>query len=231
VTPTIAAAGDQAFVVRFAAVIDPATGDRIGASLRRLDGDHPTGVLDIVPGYAAILVIYDAGRSDPAEVHAWLTRSVEEAAAEGGEQRGPPARRVEIPVLYDPKVGPDLEPLAAEKNMAVEALVAMHAASLYRCYFLGFRPGFPFLGGLDPRLHAPRLSTPRLRVSAGSIGIGGQQAGIYPVDSPGGWRIIGRTPLRLFDPEGPEPFLVRPGDEVVFAPITIEGFKGRGGIV
>jgi inhibitor of KinA len=135
---------------------------------------------------------------------------------------------VEIPVLYDPEVAPDLQALAEEKGLTVEALVALHTAPDYRCYLLGFRPGFPFLGGLDPRLVAARLPSPRPRVPAGSIGIGGRQTGVYPVDSPGGWRLIGRTPLPLFDPARADPFLVYAGDTVRFVAIDRAAFEGMG---
>jgi inhibitor of KinA len=137
---------------------------------------------------------------------------------------------VEIPVLYDPLVAPDLEALAAEKGLSVHDLAAAHASGVYWCALLGFRPGFPFLGGLDRRLHAARLATPRVRVAAGSVGIGGQQTGVYPVESPGGWRLIGRTPVRLFTPEHADPFLVHPGDAVRFVAVDADRYQALGGI-
>jgi inhibitor of KinA len=146
-------------------------------------------------------------------VRAWIERTIDVEPAPLA------ARTIELPVCYDPALAPDLEPLAAEKGLTVEALAALHVAPAYRCHLLGFRPGFPFLGGLDERLVAARLASPRSRVPAGSVGIGGRQTGVYPVDSPGGWRLIGRTPLRLFDPARAEPFLIRAGDTVRFAPI------------
>jgi inhibitor of KinA len=229
VIPTVAAAGDQGFLVRFGERIDPVINDRVQAAVRRLDGARPPGVLDVVPGYAVVLVIHDPKEADPGEVRSWITSRLD---AEPEAALGPAVpRQVEIPVLYDPRVAPDLEPLAAEKALGVEALVKIHTAAAYRCYQLGFRPGFPFLGGLDSRLHTPRLASPRVRVPAGSVGIGGQQTGVYPVDSPGGWRIIGRTPLRLFDPVRADPFLVHPGDEVAFVPMEPERFVALGGVL
>jgi allophanate hydrolase subunit 1 len=123
---------------------------------------------------------------------------------------------VEIPVWYHPRVGPDLEELAREKKLSLEELISIHTEPDYLVYMLGFKPGFPFLGGLDERLWTPRLATPRLDVAAGSVGIGGQQTGIYSVRSPGGWRILGRTPFRLFDPHRENCFLIMPGDRVRF---------------
>ena len=212
-TPDIAPAGDQAFTVTFGAGVDPALSARVLAAAERLAAARMAGVTDVVPGYDHLLVAYDPLVAAAADVRAWIAARIEDEAAPL------PARRVEIPVCYDAALAPDLEALAQEKGLAVDALVALHAAPEYRCYLLGFRPGFPFLGGLDQRLVAARLATPRLRVPAGSVGIGGRQTGVYPVDSPGGWRLIGRTPLRLFDPARAEPFLVRAGDTVRFAPI------------
>ena len=217
-TPEIVPAGDQAFTVRFGAGVDPALSDRVLAAAERLAAAPPAGVLDVVPGYDALLVAYDPLRVAPAAVEAWLAGALAEAPA------APPGHRVEIPVCYDPALAPDLEPLAAEKGLSVAELVALHTAPDYRCYLLGFRPGFPFLRGLDPRLVAPRLASPRPRVPAGAVGIGGGQTGVYPVDSPGGWRLIGKTPLRLFDPARPVPFLVRAGDTVRFVPIDRAAF-------
>jgi inhibitor of KinA len=219
--------GDQGFAVRFGAGMDPAVGAQVSAAVQRLEQGRPVGVVDVVPGYASLLVIHDPVAGDPDEVRGWirerLSRTVTEVA--------PAGRTVRIPVLYHPRLAPDLEELARDKGLTVEALIALHTGAAYRCCLLGFRPGFPFLGGLDARLHAPRLATPRVRVPAGSVGIGGQQTGIYPVDSPGGWRIIGRTPLRLFDPGRPDPFLVHPGDTVAFHAIGAEMFQEMGGIL
>ena len=230
--PTLVPAGDQGFLVRFGKTIEPSIGDQVLDAMRWLETERPVGVVDVVPGYAAVLVVHDPGRADPDEVRSWIARRLEEGANRRSPSR-PPARRVEIPVLYDERVAPDLEPLAALKGLGVKALVNLHTAAAYRCYLLGFRPGFPFLGGLDSRLHTPRLASPRVRIPAGSVGIGGQQTGIYPVESPGGWRIIGRTPLRLFEPgrAAPDTFLVRPGDDVSFVAIEPRQFLALGGAI
>ena len=134
-------------------------------------------------------------------------------------------RRVEVPVVYGGDFGPDLKSVASAQSLSVEAVVALHSEALYRVCLIGFTPGFPYLGGLPETLATPRLPTPRASVPAGSVAIGGRQCGIYPVNSPGGWSILGRTPLRLFDVEKLEPCLLSPGDEVVFRRICEQEFS------
>jgi inhibitor of KinA len=219
VTPSFAPAGDQGLVIQLGDGVLP---ESVMAAVERLEGDRPAGVIDVVPGYASVLVIHEPTRAD--EVRRWAA----ERLRVPGSAASAPGREVEIPVLYDPAVALDLQPLAAEKRMTVEAVVRLHTSVAYRCHLLGFRPGFPFLGGLDPALWSARLATPRLRVPAGSVAIGGRQTGIYPVDSPGGWRIIGRTPLRLFDLDRADPFLIHPGDRVRFVAVGEDRFQAIG---
>jgi inhibitor of KinA len=219
--PLIAPAGDSGFYVRFDEEISEALLGRVLGALAAIESAPPPGLIDVMPGYACVLVIFDPVRVDRERVRAAIVRALAEARVVDEFAD----RTLEIPVFYHPSVAPDLLDLAAEKGMAVGELVARHTAPEYRCHMLGFRPGFPFLGGLDPRLAAPRLPTPRLSVPAGAVGIGGRQAGVYPGPGPGGWRIIGRTPLQLFDPGRPEPFLVRPGDRVRFVSIDETRFR------
>ncbi len=216
--------GDSAFVVRFGELISPELHARVVGALHALDAARERWVVDLVPGYASLMVIYDAVQAAPQQVQQWLTQTLATAQPE-------PARRhaIEVPVWYHPSVGMDLEPLAREKGLTVEELVALHTAPEYLVYMLGFRPGFPFLGGLDPRLFAPRLATPRVAVPAGSVGIGGQQTGIYPMKSPGGWRLLGRTPMKLFSLEKDPPFALGVGDRVRFVPISEERYFALGG--
>lgn len=222
--PYIQPLGDSAFVVRMGEGLSPELHSRVVGTLHALDAAREAWVVDLVPGYASLLVIYDALRARPEEVRRWLAATLPRARPE------PPRHRViEVPVWYHPSVGPDLEPLAREKGLSVEELIALHTQPEYLVHMLGFRPGFPFLGGLDPRLFSPRLATPRIAVPAGSVGIGGQQTGIYPLRSPGGWRLLGRTPLRLFSPEAEAPFMLGVGDRVRFVPITEARFRELGG--
>jgi inhibitor of KinA len=216
--------GDSAFVIRFGERISPELHARVLGALRALDSTRERWVLDLVPGYASVMVIYDALRAAPEDVQRWLGETLPRA-----EPAPPRLRVVEVPVWYHPSVGPDLEPLAREKGLTVEELISLHTAPEYLVFMLGFRPGFPFLGGLDPRLYSPRLKTPRAAVPAGSVGIGGQQTGIYPVKSPGGWRLLGRTPLKLFSPEADPPFALEVGDQVRFVSIPEAQYRALGG--
>lgn len=216
--PRVDPAGEGGYYVRLGEGLDPALADRVMGLCGALDQRRPAAVLDVVPGIGCVLVLVRP-EADPAPVRAFIDAAL--AAAPARPPRRP--REVEIPVAYDPTVAPDLAPLAAEKGISVDELIALHTAPAYRCLCLGFRPGFPFLGGLDERLSAARLPTPRVRVPAGSVGIGGRQTGVYPVDSPGGWRIIGRTPAVLFDPARADPFLVHPGDTVRFVRLDAPG--------
>jgi inhibitor of KinA len=216
-------AGDSAVRLEVAAGISDDAHERVRAWLAALDAARPVFVVDVVPAYRSLLVLYDAAAATSSDVRAWI------ASAAAAPAVVPAPRTVEIPVWYDPAVAPDLLDLAREKALPVEELVRRHAAPVYRVHMLGFRPGFPYLGGLDPGLAAPRLATPRVEVAAGSVGIGGTQTGIYPVRSPGGWRLIGRTPLRLFDATLPSPFLLGVGDRVRFVPIGGARYRELGG--
>jgi inhibitor of KinA len=217
----VSPAGEAGLRVHLGGEISDEVFGRVMGALTALDQARPAGVVDVLPGYASLLVLFDPRRLAPDDARAFVEGALAHAPA-APAARG---RLVEIPVLYDPAVAPDLVALAAEKAISVEELVRRHAAPRYRCHLLGFRPGFPFLGGLDPVLAASRLPTPRLSVPAGSVGIGGQQTGVYPGAGPGGWRLIGRTPLRLFDPGRPRPFLIEAGDAVRFVPIDGERFR------
>jgi inhibitor of KinA len=221
----IVPAGDSGLLIRLGEDISEATAALVQGALAALDAGRPAGVVDVVPGYATVLVLFDPARLAPAAALAFVERALASAEASALAERPP----VEIPVLYDPSVGPDLLALAAEAGMTPEELAQRHAAPDYHCHMLGFRPGFPFLGGLDPALNAARLATPRVRVEAGSVAIGGRQTGVYPSAGPGGWRIIGRTPLRLFRPGAEDPFLVHPGDRVRFIPVDRFRFAALGG--
>ncbi|AJY14080.1 5-oxoprolinase subunit PxpB [Burkholderia dolosa] len=172
-------------------------------------------VVDVVPGMNNLTIVFDALATSadsliPALRDAWDSADVEHADG----------RDVEIPVQYGGAAGPDLQAVAAHTGLSADEVVARHAAGEYVVFFLGFQPGFAYLGGLDASLHTPRRAAPRLEVPAGSVGIGGAQTGIYPTTSPGGWQLIGRTSQVLFDPSRPQPTLLLPGDRVRF---TIAG--------
>lgn len=175
---------------------------------RLLAKPHPA-VSDIIPGYASLYVEFDASRADEQEVRRWVARYREAPAALG------PGRRHEIPVCYD---GEDLAEVAARTGLSVEEVVARHSGRPYRVYAVGFTPGYPFLGLLDEALRLPRRESPRARVPAHSVAIAGAQSGIYPLPSPGGWHLLGRALVAVYDPHRKPPFLLEPGDEVRFIP-------------
>lgn len=217
--------GDQGILVRFGSEIDPAIHNRVRRLMLALEAEPCPGVVELVPSYAALAVYYDPLRVEPAT----LRRALRERLSRMEDLPLPPPRRIELPVCYGGPFGPDLAEVAAYHGMSEEEVVRLHSQPDYLVYMLGFSPGFPYLGGLPARLATPRRSSPRLRVPAGSVGIAGGQTGVYPTESPGGWQIIGRTPLRLYDPKAPEPFLLRPGDILRFRPIDEEQFRALAG--
>ena len=174
------------------------------------------GVTNVHPAYASILIDFDP----LAMAHRHVERAAAELLAQAAAAPLPDPRTVEIPVAYGGDYGPDLAAVATLTGHTPDEVVALHSSAEYLVYFLGFSPGFPYLGGLPDSIAAPRLETPRRRVPAGSVAIGGRQTGVYPMASPGGWRIIGRTALHLFDPRADPPALLRMGDRVRFVPIT-----------
>ncbi len=212
--PRIVACGDSALSIELSDGIDEDVNARVVALAADLAERPIDAVLETVPTYRSLLVLYD-----PAVRRAQALKPELEArlrAATPGRRAG---RRFVVPVVYGGEVGLDLDELADMKGLSAEELVAIHTDAEYRVYMIGFAPGFAYLGGLPEILHTPRLATPRQRVEAGAIGIGGRQASINSVPGPSGWRYIGRTPLRLFDPSRSEPFLLHAGDRVCFRPI------------
>jgi KipI family sensor histidine kinase inhibitor len=205
--------------VEFAPVIAPEVNRRVRALLAALDADPLPGVLDLVPAYRSLLIGYDPVALSHAALLERL-RALEPAL----DLAAPASRVVTVPVAYGGDFGPDLADVAAHTGLSSEEVIARHAAGRYIVYFLGFAPGFPYLGGLDPALATPRLPQPRTSVPAGAVGIGGAQTGVYTLSTPGGWRIIGRTPVRPYDSAATEPFLLRAGDELRFRPIDAAEF-------
>ncbi len=180
----------------------------------------PPGLVDLRPAYTSLLVVFDPRVT----THDEIERLVTPLLPSPGLVLAPAARTVEIPVCYESESAPDLADVAREAGLSSGEVVAMHAGAAYRVAFIGFSPGFAYLLGLPPRLATPRLPAPRLRVPAGSVGIAGGQTGLYPRATPGGWRLVGRTPLRLFAPARESPSLLQPGDAVRFAPVSPHDF-------
>lgn len=220
-TFTLKPVGDSAVLAVFEQRIAPEIGEQVASLRAAVEAAGTPGILETVPSFAALMIYYDPLVLTYEEAVA----AVESAASAGGTAAGGAGRLVEIPVCYGGEYGPDLAFVAEHAGLTPEEVIERHAGREYRIYMLGFLPGFPYLGGLDEQLFTPRLATPRTTIPAGSVGIGGEQTGIYPIASPGGWQLIGRTPLRLFDPEGELPYAA--GDRIRFVPITEDEFVAR----
>jgi inhibitor of KinA len=220
--PRILTAGDRGILIELGDAIDPALNARVRWLARAVTERLGASGLELVPTYRSLLVLHDPLRVAREPLLRRLEAILAEVPAEA--EAGLPSRTVHLPACYVGAHGPDLGAVAEHNRIPPEEVVALHSGATYLVYMLGFTPGFPYLGGMSPRIATPRLETPRTRVEAGYVGIGGQQTGIYPVPSPGGWRLIARTPLRLFDPGAPAPFLLAAGDHVRFEPISPEEF-------
>ena len=217
-SPRFSPAGDQALVVELGDNIDPITNGRVRTLMDAVEAAKVRGIFDLVPTYRSILVYYDPMRTTPSELQATLI----ELDLNAEEQTSQNARIVEVPTLYGGACGPDLEFVAEHAGLTPQEVIDIHSGADYQVYMMGFSPGFPYLGGMSERLTTPRLDTPRLAIPAGAVGIAESQTGIYPLVSPGGWRLIGRCPLKLFDPDAEPPSLLAAGDHVRFIPISDE---------
>jgi KipI family sensor histidine kinase inhibitor len=219
--PRIRISGDRAMLVEYGDTIDPAVNEKVRAMTTLLKTSLPVGVEAVIPAYRNLSLIYDPLVTSPEKLLSLLL----ELEARLHEVKIPDARIVEIPVLYGGEFGPDIEVVAEHNGLTAEQVVAIHAGTDYPIYMIGFTPGFCYLGGLDKLIHTPRRKTPRTLLPGGSVGIAEAQTGMYPVDSPGGWQIIGRTPLRLFAPERSNPFLYEAGDRIRFIPVTNQEYE------
>lgn len=209
-------AGDCGLLVEYGNAIDPKVNRKVRSMAIALQHHLPDGVVEIIPTYRSILIYYDPLKTNPHTLKPIL-----------GDLEGrlsdieiPPPKVVEIPVCYGGDFGPDIEYVAQSHGLTLDEVIHLHSTPAYLIYMVGFTPGFPFLGGLPEALHTPRLKTPRTLVPKGSVGIANGQTGVYPIDSPGGWQLIGKTPLRLFAPDRSNPFLYQAGDHLRFQPIT-----------
>jgi KipI family sensor histidine kinase inhibitor len=224
-TPRFRTAGDRGLLVEYGDAIDLEINHKVRAMALLLERHPPAGLVEIVPTYRSLLIVYD-----PLQIHLQrLQQALIDLERRLADIAIPPPRTVEIPVCYGGEYGPDIEFVARTHGLTEEEVVRRHAAPEYPIYMIGFTPGFPFLGGLPETLHTPRLATPRTHVPRGSVGIANAQTGIYPVASPGGWQLIGRTPVMLFDPRRQEPLLYQAGDRIKFVPITAEAYARMAG--
>jgi len=215
-------AGDSALLVQLGNEISPELNAKVRALNLALQHSHfIEGIIETVPAYCSLLVCFDPLKVDPLQLEAELEKAIQSATEHIFSQ---PTVTV-IPVCYGGDLGPDLEFVSDYCKLAPEEVIAFHSAPNYLIYMLGFTPGFPYLGGMDPRIATPRLENPRTKIPAGSVGIAGEQTGIYPIESPGGWRIIGRTPVNIYDPFRTPPVLFSAGNYIRFQPITAEQYK------
>jgi KipI family sensor histidine kinase inhibitor len=214
------AAGDSALVVEFGDEIHPELNHKLQGFVRALEDQNIQGIREYIPTYRSLMIVYD-----PAVIlFQELVGKIQQIQSEQPTSRFLKPRIVEVPVLYGGKFGPDIECVAQHNRLSIEEVIALHSGRDYLVYMLGFTPGFCYLGGMSKRLETPRLAMPRTRIPAGSVGIAGKQTGVYPIDSPGGWRLIGRTPLCLFDPNREPAVLITAGDYVRFSRIDAQDY-------
>ncbi len=223
--PRFLPAGDSALVVEFGNEISLEINRRVHALAHTLEQEATPGLGEAVPSYRSLLVHYDPLKLSMREARALIFAALERESDVSPLE----PRLVEVPTAYGGEFGPDIAFVAEHSGLSVEEVIRLHSGTLYTVYLLGFTPGFPYLGGLPAQLATPRLATPRQSVPAGSVGIAGPQTGIYPLATPGGWQLIGRTPVVLFDPFRTPPALLRPGNRVRFCPISADDFMALRG--
>ena len=214
--PKILVAGDSSLLMEFEQTISPEVNARISALIRLIREQQIEGIVDIIPSFCALLVNYDP-RVMPYDR---ISMRLSELASLEVQAQEYAARVFEIPVCYGGDYGPDIDHIAERAGLSQDEVIKIHSGRDYLIYMLGFMPGFPYLGGLDESIHTPRLETPRVLIHAGSVGIGGAQTGIYPINSPGGWQLLGRTPIKTYEPTREVPILFEAGDYIRFVPIT-----------
>ena len=216
----ILTAGDSSLLIEFGNEISPEINQKMKTTVKLMKEQHIEGVVDMIPAFCSLLINYDPRVISYEELYDRMKALVKvEVKAEAGVKRV-----FEIPVCYGGAYGPDIEIIAEHAGLSVEEVIKIHSSRDYLIYMLGFLPGFTYLGGLDERIHTPRLANPRLKINAGSVGIGGSQTGIYPLDSPGGWQLMGMTPVKTYDPEREVPILMEAGDYIRFVPVDEEEY-------
>lgn len=216
----ILTAGDSSLLIEFGKIISPDINRKIAATVQLIKAQQTPGVVDIIPAFCSLLINYDPRVISYEEIRDRMQTILKiDVKADAARKK-----IYEIPVCYGGEFGPDLDNIAQHAGLSPEEVIQIHSSRDYLIYMLGFLPGFCYLGGLDERIHTPRLANPRLKISAGSVGIGGSQTGIYPLDSPGGWQLMGMTPVKTYDPQREVPILVEAGDYIRFIPIDKDEF-------
>jgi inhibitor of KinA len=218
--PRFLLAGDRGLLVEFGAAIDPEINRKVRQVFFTLESSPVDGVVEVIPTYRSILICYDPTKTELSK----LKREILDREKRLGELGIPPPETIEVPVCYGGDFGPDLEFVARHNKLTPQEVIKIHTAGTYLIYMIGFTPGFPFLGGLSERLFTPRRENPRQLVPAGSVGIANNQTGIYSIDSPGGWQLIGKTPIKIYNPKGTRPILLKAGNFLKFRGISREAF-------
>ena len=211
-------AGDAAVIIKAGDDISPDTNMKVRQIMQAMEKIDLPGIMEMVPSYNELMIYYQPGVIDFHQ----MTGYIRKAESKMESMPAPSAKRVYVPVCYGSEEGPDLELVANTNSLSKEQVIELHTNSNLLIYMLGFSPGFCYLGGMNPRISCPRKTSPRLDIPAGSVGIAGNQTGIYPISSPGGWQIIGHTPLLPFTPNAEEPFLFKAGDRIRFFEIDRE---------
>lgn len=222
--------GDAAVELQFGNKISKKILNRIRAVAHVLEQQPFPGLLEFVPAYTTLTVYYDPwvlSQHGKLDAYEELMLKLEALLEQVQEQRSERARVVELPVVYGGDYGPDLALVAEHTGLSINEVIRLHSSVDYLVHMIGFAPGFPYLGGMDARLETPRKATPRTSIPAGSVGIAGAQTGVYPISTPGGWQLIGQTPLQLFNPNRDQPSLLQAGDIVRFVPIPESEFLAK----
>lgn len=218
--PKYLLAGDRAVVIEYGQEISVEINSRIRAMTKAIEACEIKGIIEVVPTYCSLIVHYNPIDID----YHILMEQLKKLEKKINDSDICEVRIIEIPTVYGGEYGVDIENVAKNNGLSLEEVINIHSSKEYLVYMLGFTPGFAYLGGMDERIATPRLKTPRIKIDAGSVGIAGSQTGIYPIDSPGGWQLIGRTPLKLYDPYAENPILLRPGDYIKFTRISEEEY-------
>jgi KipI family sensor histidine kinase inhibitor len=229
---TISIAGENALIVYFADKPSAATSAEIATTAKKLSAFLGATLIDLVPSYASLLVIFDPFKTDHQSVHRAIStaiRASKEISKTSVTENRNSGSLVSLPVYYSTESGPDLETVADSAGLSIEDVIAIHQQTEYRVYAIGFAPGFAYLGEVDKRIATPRLTTPRQQVPRGAVAIADRQTAVYPAQSPGGWNLIGLCPQLMFDPTSTPTMLVKVGDRVRFEAIDKATFKAMGG--
>lgn len=220
--------GEMAIRMQFGTSVSDVTQRQITQAMAQIDAQNIPYIQEMIPAYTTLTVLYDAvqlltnGIENPAQA---VIEALQACVSVDTDIEATNTKIIDIPVCYGGEYGPDLEEVASYHKLSIEEVIKRHSTPHYLIYMLGFAPGFPYLGGLDETIATPRKNTPRLKIEAGSVGIAGSQTGIYPIETPGGWQIIGRTPLALFQPEKMPPTLLEAGAMIRFVPISAADFE------